>query len=52
MEKPNFWNDGSSESVPPNGTWWGQYKYKAPNPPYPKPFPKGRAFHFLYDVVP
>jgi hypothetical protein len=57
MEKPNFWNDGSSESVPPNGTWWGQYKYKFPSPPCStmlkgKKSCGGRAFHFLYDVVP
>ena len=66
MEKPNFWNDGSNQSVPPNGTWYGQYTYKYPSPPCsifkftslsangkrPIRACGGRAFHFLYDVVP
>ena len=53
MEKPNFWNDGSNESVPENGGWWASLNYKVCTKTANTSCAySGRAFHFLYDVVP
>ena len=56
MEKPNFYNDGDFEWTPPDWGWWGGLTYKACVVSGPKlgacETTGGRAFHFLYDVVP